>query len=375
MMILTLLLFCCIFVGQMECINFKILYRNDPEKEIFLTNKSWSPADVKDYHAVILVHGFLQNGNESWYKSLKYTYFNLKSPTYGFVIKVDWGKDAQKINYLANARINVEKVGYQVADFVTQFINETKVPLSQLEITGFSLGGQVAGVAARKINELLGAKIRRINALDPARPLFEALNDSIRLRQDDAETVVVYHSNSVFGQFINLGTADLYYNNIFLPQPECAKDNNLSLLEKMNLGESFWTKTLSDTILSSCKRALLGGYNKGQFVCDKTKMLIAAACSHRRAILYFEEGLKTGIFNGTSCTSYEEFIKGSCDENEIINFADLLDTDAKGSYFVNTNGNPPYYKPDRSASSFNYLHYINVIILAFVFNYTFLYII
>ena len=91
-----------------------------------------------------------------------------------------------------------------------------------MQIVGHSLGSHIAGFAGKSFQDNTGLKLFRIFGLDPAGPSFEGRPSSERLSQGDAGTVVVLHTDGVFGYKQSLGTLDFYANFGDLVQPGCS---------------------------------------------------------------------------------------------------------------------------------------------------------
>ena len=105
------------------------------------------------------------------------------------MICVDWAAGAIDPNYV-RAAVNTRLVGKQIAVFI-RMINEEFGDLNdKIHLIGFSLGAHVAGFAGAELKNL-----SRITGLDPAGPLFEGYDISVRLDKSDAKYVDVIHSN------------------------------------------------------------------------------------------------------------------------------------------------------------------------------------
>lgn len=82
-----------------------------------------------------------------------------------------------------------------------------------LQIVGHGLGAHIAGMIGDKLK---GTKrVSQIIALDPSRYLFEGVNGHRHLSADDAEQVVVFHTNpGKYGYEGTLGDWDFYRINV-----------------------------------------------------------------------------------------------------------------------------------------------------------------
>lgn len=106
---------------------------------------------------------------------------------------------------------------------------EIGVALRNIHIIGHSLGAQVAGFIGQTTFNRTGQKIHRITGLDPAGPVFVSRPPSRRLSADDADIVVVVHTDGgAFGYYLACGTIDFYVNGGIPIQPGC--DSNGTLL-------------------------------------------------------------------------------------------------------------------------------------------------
>lgn len=133
-----------------------------------------------------------------------------------------------------------------------------------------------------------------IKGLDPALPLFNNYeNLADRLDPSDAQHVQVIHTNGgLLGYQLPLGHADFYPN---------------------------------------------GGQN--QKGCTDAFGL----CSHIRVYLYFAESLRSGKFLSHYCDDFEKYLSGDCLYNDYAHMGgNNLDTDASGSYYLETNQQKPY---------------------------------
>lgn len=100
--------------------------------------------------------------------------------------------------------------------------------LRNIHIMGHSLGAQVAGFIGQTTLDRIGRKIHRITGLDPAGPVFATLPTSQRLSKDDADIVVVVHSDGgALGLYRTSGTIDFYPNGGMPIQPGCILTGSL----------------------------------------------------------------------------------------------------------------------------------------------------
>lgn len=89
------------------------------------------------------------------------------------VVIIDWSKFAAG-NYFLTVLPQTHKVGLIVGDYLSYFVL-AGYSAKKIHLIGHSLGGQLAGLAARVVRFRFGNKvqIRRVTALDPAGPGFE----------------------------------------------------------------------------------------------------------------------------------------------------------------------------------------------------------
>lgn len=104
--------------------------------------------------------------------------------------------------------------------------------LHKIQITGHSLGAQVAGFAGKTVQDLTGLKIGRITGLDPASLLFEGstLTEENRLMKEDAELVVIVHTDGgILGYADPAGHIDFFPNGGTASQPGCMVEDAISM--------------------------------------------------------------------------------------------------------------------------------------------------
>lgn len=114
--------------------------------------------------------------------------------------------------------------GNYLGDIIAKLHKHHEANLNRIQITGHSLGAQVAGATGRAVKKILNSKVSRITGLDPARPLFEDIQfRSIgRLTKEDAELVVVVHTDGGgYGYLLSAGHVDFFPNRGVASQPGC----------------------------------------------------------------------------------------------------------------------------------------------------------
>ncbi|XP_037807813.1 phospholipase A1 [Lucilia sericata] len=192
--------------------------------------------------------------------------------------------------------ISADLVAKSITDLVILLKESFNMNIQNIHIVGFSLGGQIAGLAGQNIYERCGEKINRITALDPAGILFtENTPANEKLTADDADYVEVVHTNAgEYGYETPCGHVD-YYPNGGKIQPGCISADN--------------------------------------------------ACSHNRAYKFIPEmwsPVKHQEFLLLKCENLEFMSLDSCRwQNEIMG---ELGQQQKGLYYVETNDNIPFGK-------------------------------
>ncbi|CAG9858928.1 unnamed protein product [Phyllotreta striolata] len=201
---------------------------------------------------------------------------------------VNWDKIADNILYPLVFE-KVEATGKVLGNDVINFIRANDISWDKISMAGHSLGAHVAGVAGH----VLEGKLDHIVGLDPAGPLYTSENTENRLTKHSARFVQAIHTcGGLFGYFKQIGHAD-YYPNGGRSQPMC------------------W---------------------EGQ-------------CSHVKSVDYYVESLLTGQFKAKQCDSYKDYENGKCDEGKVSYMGEYnIDKTANGTYFLDTNKQPPYAK-------------------------------
>lgn len=100
--------------------------------------------------------------------------------------------------------------------FILKLANTKKIHL-----VGHSLGAHVAAFAGKQVKRH-SSRIYRITGLDPTRSTFENVTYDERLNREDADVVVVIHTDRGARGFVeSIGTIDFFPNNGTSPQPGC----------------------------------------------------------------------------------------------------------------------------------------------------------
>lgn len=107
-----------------------------------------------------------------------------------------------------------------VARCLAYLLLNANADLSKAHLIGFGIGAHVAGFAA-KMMQTLNIRVKRISALDPAKPLYLTDNIQSRLDKSDADFVDVIHTDVfLHGILKPLGHVD-FYANAGVAQPGC----------------------------------------------------------------------------------------------------------------------------------------------------------
>ncbi|XP_077277089.1 pancreatic triacylglycerol lipase-like isoform X1 [Temnothorax americanus] len=161
---------------------------------------SWNPT----HPTRIVTHGWRGDINPgSACALIRNAYLNVGDYN---VILVDWSKAAGNIWYWKVTQ-SVPLVAQRVTELIDFLESEAGLDPSKTRVVGHSLGGHVAGLAARNTR----GEIAEAIALDPARPWFESKKPGERVDKSDAARVHVIHT-STLGLAESIGDADFYPN-------------------------------------------------------------------------------------------------------------------------------------------------------------------
>ncbi|KAJ9588478.1 hypothetical protein L9F63_018134 [Diploptera punctata] len=228
----------------------------------------------------VIVHGFNETSDNKYVALIRDGY--LETTDYN-VVMVNWGPLARG-PYYDEATQNVYNVAPLLSDYLDFLVRTSNRSL--VRGIGFDLGAQILAVAAQKMKR---GPLAQITALDPAKPIFEFEDNTMRLDKGDAEFVEVIHTAGGFLSFSeNIGHVDIYPNGGVSPQPGC--------LEEMER---------------------------------------ATYCSHRRAYEYYAQSLRhPKLYPASLCSSWSEYKDGKCTENEKIYIGDSIPARARGSFYL-----------------------------------------
>jgi len=251
---------------------------------------------------VFVSHGFGGDGDLKWLQDIK----NIRTKVYGEnVIAVDWSRGARASTLYLGAAANSALIGRIVARLCLQLVKEYKIPLTNVEFVGFSLGGQVSGFFAKEIFEKTGQKIGKITALDCAAPLFET--HGIYPSKEHVHFLEAVHTASgnilwrgKVGIGLDYGHVD-YYPNGGIDQPGCK--------------------------------------------------FLDLACAHNRAHDYYIEALSNSnecLYWGFPCDTVEAANKGSC--HPVLDKSHFISQDNStaehGIFYLRTTGALPFCMAD-----------------------------
>ncbi|KAJ8278145.1 hypothetical protein GJAV_G00084360 [Gymnothorax javanicus] len=194
------------------------------------------------------------------------------------ILVVDWNRGAANLNYYTAVE-NTRKAAENITSFI-QNMEENGATLASIHLIGVSLGAHVAGF----VGAMLGGKIGRITALDPAGPLFSGTPPDKRLDPTDAQFVDVLHTDTdALGYRGALGHIDFYANG-GADQPGCPKT------------------IFSGNDIPSQVIAVFTHTGKSYFVCDHQRSVFLYLCSLN----------KTCNITAYPCSSYHDFLDGRC---------------------------------------------------------------
>ncbi|KAL3288200.1 hypothetical protein HHI36_002650 [Cryptolaemus montrouzieri] len=258
------------------------------------------PSVVVASKIYFIIHGWQSEHNASWCFDLTKAILD-KYPE-SQVILVGWERPASE--NIAFSAFNTESVGYLVGILINRLVTDYNIPKSNFILIGHSLGGQIAGWAGKKFQAIRGEKLPRIVALDPAGPLFTFRPDSRRLNKDDADVVMVIHTNGgIMGFRDRCGTIDFFPNGGSC-QPGCVRLNLQSI----------------DALLDPL------------------------TCSHTRSHTYLTQAITvTRSFLGRKCPTYGHFQLGYKCQETVADMGNFTEN-AEGSFYLETESKSPFSK-------------------------------
>ncbi|XP_045482375.1 phospholipase A1 2-like isoform X2 [Harmonia axyridis] len=250
-----------------------------------------------------IIHGLLDGSNSPWIHNMIKILLNKNDAS--CAVTIDWSLTTGTINYPFVVS-QTDKFGVFVGEFINRMLTKYEVPEEKIALIGHSLGAQAVGVIAKTIKKMSGILLPFILGLDPAGPNFNVRPVSKRLNKEDAEVVMIIHSDKgKFGISTECGTIDFYPNG-GNNQPGCSK-------------------ITKDTIVHTF--GPLG-------------------CNHARSLDYIVEAVNnTGSFPARRCRSYSHYIRNKCDSNKLVYMGDL-ETKERGSFYLITNSESPFSIPE-----------------------------
>lgn len=281
------------------------LITNKLENITEISPQNHQQIDLKTKRIAILIHGWTENRNRSWYADLTTAF--LAHPEHYDVIQIDWSEPADQ--YYTISSYNTKDVGEIIGRFLIDLHSNESISLDNVILIGHSLGGQVSGYVGKTVIKNTGRKLPRIIALDPAGPLFTTRPEHERLNPNDADVVEVVHTDGgTFGYKAACGTIDFFPNG-GQSQPGCTR---IDLLDVSSVTE-------------------------------------AITCDHHRSWEYYIEAvLNPNEFLGGKCKKgwIEKQIRrsGGCDDEEGIEKTNLGDLEVKktGEFYLETNNEKPF---------------------------------
>ncbi|XP_068143334.1 phospholipase A1 [Drosophila tropicalis] len=190
--------------------------------------------------------------------------------------------------------LNTDLIGEYIAVGLTHLIKLT--PLKNIHLIGHSLGAHIMGNAGRTFKRLTGGRlVPRITGLDPAKPCFRRDKQALPgLQRGDAQLVDIIHTNiGILAKRGPLGDVDFYPGGAHPIQPGC----------------------------------------------------LTIGCSHTRAVEYLAESAYPGQeshFLGIKCKSWDELRRRDCTAGSTSFMGYVIDTAARGIFYVDVNGWPPF---------------------------------
>ncbi|XP_055537285.1 lipase member H-B-like [Wyeomyia smithii] len=244
---------------------------------------------------VFITHGWLDNGNKIWIRSMAADYLKFVDTN---VCIVNWSNLC--LYGYALAANHTFRVGAYLSSFIT-YLNRQGIPLNKVTLVGHSLGAHISGHAGR----YLGGKIAAIYGLDPAGPLFTLPFDvgpAKRLDSSDAQYVqMIITSRCTTGVCVGDGHENFYPTGGFVPQPNC-------VLPLFGNSETFEPLT----------------------------------CSHAHACTLFRMALNPqNVFSGKKCSSYSLYLLELCLFNKSTKMG-IYTSRVGGDFYLITSMFEPY---------------------------------
>ncbi|CAK1544570.1 unnamed protein product [Leptosia nina] len=159
----------------------------------------------------VIVHGWISSGTSEINPMIRDAYLQIGDFN---IIVVDWSGAAGGI--YTSAVLAVPSVGQHLGNFLNWLISDFGGNFRNMHLVGFSLGGHVIGNAGR----VVGGRIARLTALDPAGPQWSGNRFSLN-RHDGIYVETIHTDGGLLGIFDPISDADFYPNGGRDPQPGC----------------------------------------------------------------------------------------------------------------------------------------------------------
>ncbi|RLU22965.1 hypothetical protein DMN91_005243 [Ooceraea biroi] len=205
-------------------VRFSLSSRKQPHRvQVVLGEQfglEWTDFKI-ERRTVIIVHGFLSHGQETWISNLEEALLEWDDVN---VVVVDWSAGSNTWNYY-KAAVNTRIVGYQISNSEEPNVSNW----GPLHLIGHSLGAHICGFAAKELKKIRNRwTVQRITGLDPAQPCFKRAEASAHLHKTDAPFVDVIHTNGRLLRRLGLGLPDAIGHIDFYPnggemQPGCVR--------------------------------------------------------------------------------------------------------------------------------------------------------
>lgn len=202
-----------------------------------------------------------------------------------------------------NVITNTRELGGALADAYIR-LADNGFPIARIHLIGFSLGAQVQAFASRNVQERTNRRlvIGRLTGLDPGQIQAALIPIVGRLSSADAAFVDSMHTEGVgFGDHQSIGHVHFMVNG-GVAQPFCTSIINT----------------------------------------------IAQTCSHNFASTAWSESVRAraAIFPSLQCQSWTHFLGNNCKAGAPIgHMGATTSTALRGSYFLRTNNNSPFSRP------------------------------
>nr|CAD7405006.1 unnamed protein product [Timema poppensis] len=305
-------------------VNLLLYTRSNPTNPTTLrTGVDSSLGEFNPRHeTVFVIHGWTSNPS------------SVSAITNGFVatgrdynvIVVDWSGPASPgyVTAVGNAR----EVGQIIATFI-DYLASKGLSTSWIDIIGFSLGAQVAGIAGFRVT---AGTVGRVTGLDPAGPLFYTASSENKLDSADGDFVQVIHTNGGVQGYKNaIGHADFFPNG-GSSQPGCGVDLQGTWL-LVSYGPWFYMSLIRDVGSEELWPLVLHVSYQGR------------SCAHHRAPAFYAESIaRSTPFTATECGSYSDFSNNKCESRPTAVMGAYTPSSghARGSFYLDTNNDSPY---------------------------------